>query len=144
MKPALNVAAPVLFFVAMAIGSEVSCAHVEPALVTRDSVVALDKTFMMVATLMDALKPDLTAAQWMGWLAFEQRFKTSFRAARTLYDDAIDAQVKALEADAGDPDPASTAATIKAASQVLSSLAAQLAYWEGVATQLQHPDGGLQ
>lgn len=119
----------------------VACQHVEPMLLTRDTIVAADKTFLATQVIMNGLKPQLSPATWNSWLLFELRFSTSFHAARVLYDDAEKALEVAAQADGGVDSIAQ--ADLKAAQQVVDSFVAQLDYWRGVVAQLSHPDGGV-
>lgn len=134
-------AAPlVLALLSVALALPSCAAHVEPMLVTRDAITATDKTFLATQIIMDGLKPQLTAQVWQSWVLFEMRFGTSFHAARVLYDDAEKAAEFAAQNDGGTD--AIAQADLKAAQQVVDSFVAQLGYWQGVAAQLSHPDGG--
>lgn len=119
-----------------------SCSHIEPALVTRDTIVTADKAFVATAEVMDTIKPQLTAAQWLKWTAFEARFKTSFHAARILYDDAIAAQLVAMATDGGTAANAEASENLKAAASLITSFISQLAEFEDLVHQLAAPAGG--
>jgi len=139
--PEVPPAAPKLLVLALGLsllgGSLQSCTHVEPLLVTKDTIVGADKTFLATRVVMKGLQPQLSPAMWQSWLLFEQRFATSFHAARVLYEDAEAAEELAVQADGG-----TAQANLRAAEQIAGSLIAQLGYWEGVEAQLLHPDGG--
>lgn len=104
-----------------------SCAHSEPLLVTGDAIVATGKTFEATAQVMSTLKPQLSPDQLHSWQLFEMRFKTSFHAARQLYDAA---------ASGGD------VSTQQAAARIIADFAAELGTYEALILQLVHPDGG--
>lgn len=116
-----------------------ACTHIEPALVTRDTIVTADKAFVATADVMNTIKPQLTGAQWLRWTAFEDRFRTSFHAARILYDDAIAAQLIAMSTDAGTASSAEATANLKAAEVLIGSFVSQLAEFEELVHQLNTP-----
>jgi hypothetical protein len=125
-----------------------SCQHVEPALVTRDAMVTAEEAFEAVLVVMDALDPKLTDAQRASWELFKQRFRTSYHAARVLYDDAVDEQIRILEMDGGSDAVAESQANMKAAQQVLQTIMSQLGFWQSFIVDMgaqpsSKPTGGV-
>jgi len=140
---AVTTTTPIVLAVVAAVLIGTSCKTApEPMAITRDTIQATDKAFLATQIVMDGLKPNLTQPTWESWTLFELRFATTFHAARVLYDDAEKAMEIASAADGGTD--AIAEADLKAAQQVIASFTSQLGYWQGVAAQLSHPDGGLQ
>lgn len=99
--PAMMVAAPVLFCIALAAGTELSaCAHAPPVLVVTGEVLHAAKLSMVATEAgMRAANQQglLTAAQREAWNAFEPKFVKSWGAACDVWEAAEAAQDQSMK-----------------------------------------------
>lgn len=106
-----------------------SCANVQPVVVTGQSIIATGKTFEATAAVIDSLHASgaIGPSQYAGWCTFALRFKASYHAARLLYDSA---------AEGGD------VSTQQLAANIIADFIAELGTYEALIRQIVQPDGG--